>query len=142
MEPEGTLRSKNGRKLPYFIVLKKRIMNLYYQVPTQMRSHLGGIPAWFSEAYHLPKYLFRLSGKTFSPKQTCISMLSRLYYMYRYRLNKTCWDNTAYLHQVSSERLIGSCLSQVYSRPRWYPTIAVAYRRLKVLLCPFIGPST
>lgn len=129
------IRSKSGRKLPYVITLKKKVMNLFYQIPPSLRR-VGSIPRWFAESYNIPKYLFRISGKSFSPKQTCISMLARLYYMYRYRLDRHPGNNTAYLHQVSVERLIGSCLSSAYTVRRWYPMVSMAYRRLKVLLCP------
>lgn len=140
MRPEPPALSKNGRKLPFYIVLRKRIMNLYYQVPPHLRK-LGGIPQWFVDAHNIPRYLLRMSGKRFSHKQVCVSMLTRLYYLYRYRLGRSPGDNTAYLHQVSSERLVSSCLSSAYLIRRWYPTVSVAYRRLKVLLCPYIGPS-
>jgi len=135
--PDKPVRSKNGRKLPVNITLMKKVMNLYYQVPPDLRK-VGAIPGWFPESYNIPKYLFRIKGKSFSPKQTCISMLCRLYYLYRYRLDGDPSNNTSYLRQVSAERLIGSSLASIYSVDRWYITASVIFRRLKVLLCPYL----
>lgn len=129
-----SLRCSKGRKLPFKEVMKSRSLELFYSVPGSLRRELK-IPQWFAETIGVPKYYFRTPGKTFSPKQVCISTLGRLYYMYRYSLKRgNC--NTATLARGSKGDSIYHLFYLLSHSRRWYTVCHMIYRRLKVLLSP------
>jgi hypothetical protein len=127
---------KNGRRLPSYIRAKNRVVELFYRVPSSVRSLR--IPAWFSTHLNAPSYAFRIAGKSMSVKQKAVSTAMRLYYMYRFHVvrgSRHCnlltkisrWDSLFYL------------LYGAFRCRNWVARVTLATRKLKVLLCPILG---
>lgn len=128
----ANVRKRNGHRLNRYISLKNKILELYYQVPDELRRKK--IPEFYPEIVRTPKYYFRIKGKSLSLKQKVISSLSRLYYIYRFHM-KPCF--------VSTNHVIRSSSSDGFHRLfhlmniRGLSTVChIVYRRLKVLICP------
>lgn len=124
------------KKLPPHILVKNRILELFYSVKAQYRN--SRIPEWFSTYVGVPKYLYRLPGKLLSVKQVAVSTITRLYYMYRFVLQKGR-ANTNLVIQMGKYDGLHHILNGIYSCRRWYVGLSIVLRRLKVLLCPFMG---
>jgi hypothetical protein len=125
------VKALNGKPLPFRYRLKSRISELFYSIPSEDRRKVK-IPSWYCDTVNVPKYYFRTKGNTFSPKQTCISMIARLYYMYRFLYSRNeC--NTATLLRGCRDDSVYRLLLRVSHTPKWYALCNMAYRRLKVL---------
>lgn len=120
-----------GRRLPRVSRLRNRVLSLFYSHREEFRR----IPVrqWFSDKFRIPKYYFRVSGRSMSDRQKIVSTIFRMYNSY-IQCAKGLTPSQAYKYAVgcSVNRLILRI-----SCKNWYAPCEMAYRRLKVLLSPF-----
>jgi hypothetical protein len=100
-------------------------------MPEQIRR--TKVRQWFSEKYHIPKYYFRISGRSMSDKQKIVSTIFRIYNAYVINVRGL---NPARAYRHATDGSLHRILSRSSGR-FWYVPCEVAYRRLKVLLSPF-----
>jgi hypothetical protein len=125
------LISRKGRRLPRVSRLRNRVAGLFYSIPEQIRR--TKVREWFSSEYHIPKYLFRLSGRCLSDRQKIVSTIFRTYNAYVFNLRGI---NPSRAVRHAADGSLHQILSRMCGRS-WYATCEVAYRRLKVLLSPY-----
>jgi hypothetical protein len=130
---EAKLRKRNGRRLNSVVCLRHRVTELFYEVPEHLRRHK--IPEWYPDLVSVPKYLFRIKGKSLAPKQVIVSTMARLYFSYRFHIGRG-QNSTNRLIRISRYEDIPRLLS-CYRGRGWYTACQMVYRRLKVLLCPY-----
>jgi len=133
-------RRKDGKRLPFPIRTRDRALELFYRVPGHYRSKCQ-IPGWFPDQIGVPKYLFRIKGEKLSLKQTTISVICRLYYLYRFRLDISA-KTVSYRRKLCRSDSLGYLIRGCTHSRNWALYSSIALRRLKVLLCPILGPST
>lgn len=125
------LVSRKGRRLPRVSRLRNRVSELFYSVPEQIRR--TKVRQWFSDKYHIPKYLFRISGRQLSDRQKIISLIFRTYNFYVMNIQGV---RPARAYKHARDGYLHRILLRISGR-FWYAPCEVAYRRLKVLLSPF-----
>jgi len=131
-------RSKGGRKLPFQVRTRANALELFYRTPEHLRRNMR-IPRWFSQSMGVPAYLFRIRGSSLSPKQSAVSTVLRLYFIYRYILARQ-GRNTNQLIKSSRWDGLHHLLYGLNGDRNWSLRVTLALRRLKVLLCPQLGP--
>jgi hypothetical protein len=124
------LVTRKGKRLSRVSRLRNRVSELFYSFPEQIRR--TKVRQWFSDGYHIPKYLFRLTGRSLSDRQKIVSTIFRIYNFYVMNLRGI---NTARAAKHSTDGQLHRILSRMSGR-FWYVPCEVAYRRLKVLLSP------
>lgn len=127
-------KRKDGKRLAFPIIVKNKALELFYRVSPKYRK--SRIPEWFSTFAGIPRYLFRLPGKSLSVKQVTVSVICRLYYLYRFVLRPV--QNTATSIRAGKLDRIYQVLYGINSSRTWRYRASIALRRLKVLLCPFM----
>jgi len=122
--------SRKGKRLGRVSRLRNRVSELFYSIPEGVRR--TKVRPWFSDEYHLPKYLFRLGGRQLSDRQKIVSTIFRTYNAYVMNLQGV---NPARAVKHARDGSLHHILSRISGR-FWYVPCEVAYRRLKVLLLP------
>jgi hypothetical protein len=124
------LVSRKGKRLSKVSRIRNRVTELFYSLPREIRR--TKVQPWYCAQYQIPKYLFRLAGRSLSDKQKIVSTIFRIHNAYVMNL-KGINPSRAAKHGADGS------LHRVLPRLRgmlWYAVAEIAYRRLKVLLSP------
>jgi len=131
--PPPCKRDRHGRKLPAVDRLVCKVTSLFYTLPEQYRRE--PVRSWYADYVNVPRYLFRIPGKRLSKKQKVISTLCRLYNVYRFHLCRSA-SGTSQLIKSGRDDSVHRLLRGIARK--WYTVGSIVYRRLKVLLTPYL----
>jgi len=125
------LVSRKGKRLPRAARLRNKVAELFYSL--HERERRTKVRTWFVDKFHLPRYWFRISGRSMSDKQKICSMIFRMVNVLTFNRPGTICPARAVRH--FSDQGFGRILPLLGGR-FWYAPCQMAYRRLKVLLSP------